>query len=237
MAGLFIGISFFGVAILFPTYLPAQPPVIREVIPVPPGVKPPPIDIAVLQKEAQELRTQRAVLEKDIDTSVVHIRGLKKDLKNADNPVTKFFYRRQLETQFAIFNEKVVQLEGVESRLAKIIRELGTRISHDSGQIRPNLIAPPPVIPRPLLQPLVLPPTTPPELVPESELVPPGFDQWYPAEKTRFIKQEITRINEIKKQLQSELKQRQKDLDKLKQLLDEINPPEDKSKIPNPKSN
>jgi hypothetical protein len=234
--GLYIGLSFLVIAILFPGVGLTQPPVIRQVIPVPPGIRPPPVDLTVLQKEAQELRNQRSLLEKDIDTSVVHIRSLKKDLKNADNPVTKYFYRRQLENQFAIFSEKVEQLEGVESQLAKTIRELGTRISRESGQVRPNLVVPPGPLPRPILRPLVLPPATPPELVSDSELLPPGFDQWSPADKTRFIKQEINRITEEKKPLQSELKQLQKDIDKLKQILDELNPPEDKSRIPDPKS-
>jgi hypothetical protein len=234
---LYIGLSFLGTAILFPAVGLAQPPGIRQVIPVPPGIRPPPVDLTVLQKEAQELRTQRSLLEKDIDTSVIHIRSLKKDLKNADNPVTKYFYRRQLENQFAIFSEKVEQLEGVESRLSKTIRELGTRISHESGQVNPNPLVPPSPLTRPLLRPLVLPPSTPPELIPDSELLPSGFDQWSSAEKTRFIKQEISRINEEKKQLQAELKQHQKDIDKLKQVLDELNPPEDKAKLPNPKSN
>ncbi|MFB3897180.1 MAG: hypothetical protein ACE14V_12845 [bacterium] len=223
-----ISLNILVAAILFATLGLAQPPGVRKVIPVPPGVKPPLVDIAVLQKEAQELRTQRSLLEKDIDTSVIHIRSLKKDLKNADNPVTKYFYRRQLESQFAIFRDKVEQLDGVETRLSKIIRELGTRISRESGQVPPNLIPAPSPLPRPLLRPVLLPSSNPPELVPDSELLPPGFEQLPAAEKIRVIKQEITRIADERKQLQAELKQRQKDIDKLKQILDELTPPEDK---------
>lgn len=237
IAGTFIGLSILIGTLSFPSTGFGLPPRARKIIPVPPGIKLPPVDVTVLQKEAQELRTQRAQLEKDIDTSVVHIRSLKKDLRNADNPVTKYFYRRQLESQFAVFRDKVVRLDGVETRLSRTIRELGVRISHESGQIQPNIISPPPVAPSSLLRPLVLPPSNTNEVIPDAELLPPGFEQWSPAEKTRFIKQEITRISDERKQLQAELKQRQKDIDTLKQILDEINPPEDKAKTPTPKSN
>ncbi|MDI6783463.1 MAG: hypothetical protein QME64_05125, partial [bacterium] len=92
--------------------IPAQPPSPRGVpLPPPPipGTRPIPLDLSQLQKQYQELRTQRDLLEKEIDLSVIRIRQLKNELKNSDNPVSKFFYRRQLETQFESFREKVDQ--------------------------------------------------------------------------------------------------------------------------------
>jgi hypothetical protein len=231
---LFIGLSVMASAILFPAMILAQPPIIRKIVPLPPGLRLPPVDFAGLQKEAQNLRLQRDRLEKDIDTSVGHLQTLKKELKKADNPVTKFFYRQQLESQYAIFRNKIEQLDAVESRLSIIIRELGTRFSNEPGPVRPNLIPAPPTIPGPILRPLVLPPVNPPPWVSDPELLPLGFNRWTPDEKAQFIKQEIARISEQKKQLQSVIRQHQKDIDQLKKILDEVNPPEGKSQISNP---
>ncbi|MDI6784177.1 MAG: hypothetical protein QME64_08815, partial [bacterium] len=145
-----------------------------------------------------------------------------------DNPVSKFFYRRQLETQFESFREKVNQLERVESRLTAIIRELGKRITLEPGPMRPTPNPRPHPAPFPE-QPLHPLPPPPPIGAPEWELeplsFPPGFEQWEPAEKEQYLQDQIRRIADEKKQLDNVIQQHQKDLMKLKKMLEENKPP------------
>jgi len=208
--------------------IPAQPPPLRGApLPLPPipGAKPIPVDLTQLQKQYQELRTQRDRLEKEIDLSVARIRQLKTELKNADNPVSKFFYRRQLETQFESFREKVDQLGAVESRLTVIIHELGKRITLEPGSIRPNFNPRPGPFPKPPIRPLPPPPPIMgPEWEPEPLTFPPGFEQWQPTEKEQYIQEQIQRIADEKKQLDNLIQQHQKELTKLKKMLEEIKP-------------
>ncbi|MCX7919169.1 MAG: hypothetical protein N3A72_06095 [bacterium] len=226
---LLVSLNIAGYAQVHPLPPPTQPaPVPPRYIPKPspivPADKPMPIDLAQLQKVYQDLRTERDRLEKEIDIAVGNIRQLKNDLRNTDNPVSKFFYRRQLETQFAAFREKVEQLELVEERLTGIIREFGKRISLEPTGIQPT----PPLRPIPFQnQPSPLRPDFSSERTfdPEPVVIPPDFDHWPRIEKTKYLQQQIQRITAEKKQLETAIHQYQTDLAKLRKLLDqEANP-------------
>jgi hypothetical protein len=214
--------------------IPGQPPlpplqVRPRILPPVTESKPALIDLNRLQKQYQELRTQRDRMEKEIEISVTRIRELKTELKKADNPVSKFFYRRQLETQFESFRDKVDQLGLVESRLSTIIRELGKRIAFEPGIGPLNPIPHPGHFPERPLHPIPPPPPmVAPEWEPEPLSFPPNFDQWEPTEKEPYIQEQIRRISEEKKQLDLALQQHQKDLLKLKKMLEEIKPPQPK---------
>ena len=230
-----IGTNTFGE--IFRGPIPAQPPVplvpryAPKFLPAVPGVKPISIDLTQLQKQYQELRAQRDRLEKEIDIAVGKIRQTKNELKNAENPLSKFYYRRQLEIQLESFREKIDQLGIVESRLSAIIREFGKRITNEPGPVRPNPILrptpfsnhPPRLIPLPAQNPL---------LEPEPLIIPLGFDQWYWEDKIQYLQTQIQRISEEKKQLDTVLQQHQKDLMKLKKMLEEIQPANLKPRIP-----